>query len=212
VDDPHPWKTETAARLSQVGFIIVPDHLLKKVRKGWALADSEKELFNKHPAIASELIKNIPRMEEVAEIVAYQQKHFDGEGIPEDSIRGENIPLGARILKVIIDFDSLVSSGKSKGEAYGEIKRQLNKYDPRIVSALGLVLGDEAKYAIQQISVYGLREGMILTEDVFTIEKPRLLLARGQELSGTSIEYLKRYSRTFGIREPVAVATPLERV
>jgi response regulator RpfG family c-di-GMP phosphodiesterase len=212
VDDPHPWKTETAARLSQIGFIIVPDHLLMKVKMGWALTDNEKELWNKHPAIASKLIKNIPRMEEVAEIVAYQQKHYNGEGIPEDSVQGENIPLGARILKVIIDFDSLVSGGKSKGEAYEEIKRQARKYDPKVVKALEVVLGDEARYALRQVSVYALQEGMILAEDIFTVEKPRLLLARGQELSETSIEYLKRYRRAFGVKEPITVATPLKKI
>jgi len=51
-------------------------------------------------------------MEEVAEIVAYEQKHFNGEEIPEDSIQGENISLGTRILKIIIDFDSLVSKNQ----------------------------------------------------------------------------------------------------
>ena len=60
-----------------------------------------------HPRIAADLVGNIPRLREVAEIIAYQEKRFDGGGLPPDGASGGRIPLGARVLKVALDFDTL---------------------------------------------------------------------------------------------------------
>ncbi|MBI4775201.1 MAG: response regulator [Deltaproteobacteria bacterium] len=209
VNDPEPWQAETAARLSQIGLILLPDETLDKVNRGRTLSTSEKESIDEHPAMAAKLLANIPRMEAIADIVACQKKHFDGTGIPSDDRQGEELPLGARILHVAVDFDALTSAGKSKGESYAEMRRHPKWYDPKVLNALSLVLGDEAKFSIKSVEVVGLREGMILAEDVFSLNNSKLLLAKGHELTEPIVEQFRRYKAIFNIKEPIKIIQPL---
>ena len=88
------WQFETAAMLSQIGCIILQEETLKKIYRGVELTKEEEQLFNMHPSIASDLIAKIPRMEKIAEIIAYQEKHFDGSGIPHGFSPGRANSLG----------------------------------------------------------------------------------------------------------------------
>lgn len=92
------WQLETAASLSQIGCVILPEDALKKIYHGQELTEEESQLFSMHPFITSDLLANIPRMQIISEIIAFQEKNFDGSGVPVDSRRGEQIPIGARIL------------------------------------------------------------------------------------------------------------------
>ena len=89
----------------------LPQTALKKLYQGQELTGEEKQLFDMHPFIASDLISHIPRMQEIAEIIANQEKRFDGSGNPQDFSSGKEIPLGARILKVVSDFDTAQARG-----------------------------------------------------------------------------------------------------
>jgi len=56
------WRLETAAMLSQVGFVILPQEMLDKLYRGETLEGEEKELFDRHPVITADLLRNIPRL------------------------------------------------------------------------------------------------------------------------------------------------------
>src|ERR1039457_3764385 len=62
-------------------------------------------------------LSNIPRLEEVREILRYQDKHFDGSGAPNGTSGGEAIPWGGRALKLVLDLDQLESEGARFSEA-----------------------------------------------------------------------------------------------
>ncbi len=119
---PDVWKFELAAMLSQIGCVILPEDALKKLSQGKNLTGEEVQLFDMHPMIASDLITNIPRMQKIAEMIRYQEKHFDGTGNPKDKRREKDIPLGARILKVALDFDLMEAKSVFKRKAIGELK------------------------------------------------------------------------------------------
>jgi response regulator RpfG family c-di-GMP phosphodiesterase len=209
MNDPEPWQAETAARLSQIGLILLPDETLEKVHRGRTLSTNEKEAIEGHPAMAAELLANIPRMETIAEIVANQSRHFDGSGVPSDGRKGKDLPLGARILHVAVDFDALTSAGKSNGEAYAEMRRHPRWYDPKVLTALSLVLGDEAKFTVRSVEISGLRVGMILAENVYSLNNSKLLLSKGHELTKPIIEQFRRYKAIFHIKEPIKIIQPL---
>jgi len=198
------WQLETAALLSHVGFVTMPEETLKKIYNKEELTGEEVQLFQMHPFIASDLIKNIPRMEDVAEIIAYQEKLFDGSGIPPDHPGGDDIPLGARILKVALDYDSLQISGKPPKEAYSELTSRNGIYDPKVLNALEMALGIEAKYEIRAVRIGELRGGMIFAEDVTSLEG-RLLVGKGQEVTPALFERLKNFSRISPVNEPIKV-------
>ncbi len=203
------WQFETAAMLSQIGWIILQEETLKKIYRGVELTKEEEQRFNMHPSIASDLIAKIPRMEKIAEIIAYQEKHFDGSGIPQDSRQGEQIPLGARILKAVLDFDALEASGNSKSAALRQLNQRGGWYDSQVLTALEAVMGIEAKYEVRNLKVWELKEKMILAED---IKNPRgiLLIAKGMEVNRPLIERLKGYTSASIIKKPIRVIVARE--
>jgi len=203
------WQFETAAMLSQIGCVILQEETLNKIYRGVELTKEEEQRFNMHPSIASDLIAKIPRMEKIAEIIAYQEKHFDGSGIPQDSRQGEHIPLGARILKVVLDFDALEASGNSKSAALQQLNQRGGWYDSQVLTALEAVMGIEAKYEVRNLRVWELKEKMILAED---IKNPRgiLLIAKGMEVNRPLIERLKGYTSASIIKKPIRVIVARE--
>jgi response regulator RpfG family c-di-GMP phosphodiesterase len=205
------WQIETAAMLSQIGWILLPEETLKKIYGGLKLTGEEERIFQMHPSIASGLIGKIPRMENIAEIISYQEKHFDGSGIPADSRRGDQIPLGARILKVVLDFDALEFAGSSKAKALDHLKQRSGWYDPKVLNALEMLIGIEAKYQVRSVMVRDLEENMILAEDVKTV-MGLLLISKGQEVSRPLLERLKNFVITPGVQEPIRVIVALKNL
>ena len=204
---PEIWRIETAAMLSQIGCVVLPEEALRKVCNGQELTGEESQLFDMHPIIASEWIDHIPRMKDVADIIAYQEKHFDGSGNPRDNKKGEEIPLGSRILKVVLDFDILETKGIFQGRALTELRSRAGWYDPAVVNALEVVLDLKANYEVKEITVEDLRPGMILNQDVIA-GKEQLLLARGHEVSDVIIRKLKNFAFNDRIKEPFYVYIP----
>jgi response regulator RpfG family c-di-GMP phosphodiesterase len=68
-------------------------------------------MLESHPAGGRDLVAKIPRLEGIAETIAYQQKGFDETGTPSDSVAGTRIPLGTRLLKVALDYNTLKWTG-----------------------------------------------------------------------------------------------------
>lgn len=198
------WQIETAASLSQIGCVILPEAVLKKLYRGEALTADESQLFSMHPGIASDLLSNIPRMQGIAEIIAYQEKNYDGSGVPADSRKGNEIPLGARILRAVLDFDTLQSTGCSCGESVDALKGRPDIYDPDVLAALQALLGIDQQYEERSVMVSRLADGMVLAEDVL-IEDGRLLVTRGYQVNRTLREKMKNFAEKPGIREPIRV-------
>ncbi|MBI5520857.1 MAG: response regulator [Desulfovibrio sp.] len=211
VADPRPWETETAAMLSVVGFITLPGSLINKVERGQPLAEGELAQFLAHPAFGARLVGKIPRMDRVAAIVAYQEKHYEGGGVPKDELKGEQIPLGARILKAVVDFDILLANGMPKADAITKLDRRKGVYDPAMVAALAEVIREQGRYTLQKVHLIGLAPGMIMAEDLHGQrgDENILLIAKGRELNETIIEYLIDNSRSMKINQPVAVIQPV---
>lgn len=130
------WQVELAAMLSQIGCITIPEDILQRIYGGNELSPDELRMLQMHPQVGHDLITQIPRLEHVAEIVMYQDKRFHGGGFPHGAHTGEQIPLGARILKVALDFDKLIEAKIGYFEACQEIERRAEWYDPQIVAAL----------------------------------------------------------------------------
>jgi len=205
---PETWRLETAAMLSQIGFILLPPEALKKIYHGQQLTAEESQLLDMHPFIAADLLKNIPRLESVARIIAYQEKRFDGSGLPVDSVQREEIPWGARVLKVSLDFDTLQTAGDSKSKAIAQLKQRPGWYDPAVLTALEAVIWIEGKFEVRVIPLRELQDNMILDDDVLTAAGV-LLIAKGQEVNQLIRKRLFNFAETEGIKEPLQVLVPL---
>lgn len=205
------WLLETAAMLSQIGCILLPQEAFKKIYQGKSLSPEENEVFQTHPKIAYNLLNQIPRLEQVAEIIYYQEKGFDGSGIPFDQRQGEAIPLGARILKAVLDFDILVTRGESRGKVLLRLRNERGLYDPLILDAFEKVLGAEAKFELKSLPVALLKEKMILAEDIWSRDGTKKILSKGHELTPTILEHLRKIKEIFLIQDQVQVIVPLFR-
>jgi len=201
------WKLETTAMLSQIGCVVLPENTLKKLYQNQELTVEESKLLDAHPGIGADLLGNIPRIQEISESIAYQGKRFDGSGFPEDAKKGEEIPLAARILKVVLDFDVFQAKGMTRGAALEKLRQQQSWYDPAVLDSLEAVLGIETKYEVREVNVSGLMEKMILAEDI-RAEKGMLLITKGHEVSQALIQRLRNFCRTSRIKEPIRVLVP----
>lgn len=204
-----PWEFITATMLSQLGYLTLPEKIRQKLARQKDLSEEERDLYQRHPLLASEMITSVPRLEQVAEIIRWQQARYDGAGQGQEGLKGEALPLGSLILKVLLDFDAIVSAGDSKGKALLALQEREGAYDPVVVEALAGVLGEEANYDYLQADVYQLKEGMVLDEDLLCSRKSRLLLAKGNRLNAAAIQFIRNYNRVIGVRQPIRVLVPL---
>lgn len=97
---------ENAGILHDIGKIGIPDGILGKPGP---LTPAEWDIIRQHPLIGANIVKDIPFLEESARFILYHHERYDGAGYP-DGIKGNDIPLGARLLAVADAFDSMTSS------------------------------------------------------------------------------------------------------
>jgi response regulator RpfG family c-di-GMP phosphodiesterase len=205
VDD--VWQCELAALLSQIGCVAVSADALAKAHAGEELPPSERRAWETHPQVARKLIATIPRLEDVAQIVGYQAKRFDGSGFPEDATTGERIPLGARILKLALDFGGLLCRGLDELQALDEIRSRHGWYDPRVVEALARVSGAQTQYHLVEVDVEELPDRAIVAGKIEAADGT-ILDTEGLEVTPTLRQRLKAYADSGGIEEPIKILVP----
>ncbi len=124
-----------AAFLHDIGKMAIPDHIL---RKPGPLTDQEREVMRRHSEIGYAMLSRIPFLGEAAEIVLAHQEFYDGTGYPR-GLRGEEIPLGARIFAVADTLDAMISDRPYRralpiSAAREEIRRcSGTQFDPKVV-------------------------------------------------------------------------------
>ncbi|MGC1415496.1 MAG: HD domain-containing phosphohydrolase [Candidatus Acidiferrum sp.] len=124
-----------AAFLHDIGKMAIPDGIL---RKPGPLTDAEKEVMRKHCEIGYNMLIRIPFLRDAAEIVLAHQEFYDGTGYPR-ALKGDQIPLGARIFTIADSLDAMISDRPYRkalpmSHACQEIRRCANtQFDPKVV-------------------------------------------------------------------------------
>lgn len=198
------WPIKIAALLSQIGCVILPEAVLKKVYRGEPLTSDESQLYNQHPYVAADLVAKIPRMKHVGDIIRLQDKHYDSGAGPDHARSSSPSPVEARILKVALDFDALESAGKTRLQAINDLKNRTGRYDPNVLNALHEVIADSPKYEVHRIRACQLRLGMILGEDV-RANSDVVLASKGQEVNESITLRIQSSARMTGVKEPFIV-------
>jgi putative nucleotidyltransferase with HDIG domain len=123
------------AFLHDIGKIAIPDRILNKPGK---LETEEMTIMKEHAYHGYQIVKKIPFLAEAADIVYSHQERFDGSGYPR-GLKGEQIPLGARIFSVADTLDAITSdriyrSAQTLKAARAEIEKWSGRqFDPEIV-------------------------------------------------------------------------------
>jgi two-component system cell cycle response regulator len=138
-------ETARAAELHDVGKIAVPDAILDKPA---ALDPVEWSFMRRHPLIGERILLAAPALRPVARLVRSSHERWDGGGYP-DGLRGDEIPLGARVVAVCDAFDAMTTdrpyrSLVPESEAIEELRRCAGtQFDPMVVEAFCRALARE---------------------------------------------------------------------
>ncbi len=128
-------KMKTAGLLHDIGKIGVPESLLNKPGK---LTDEEYDILCTHPEVGFRILQSFENMKELSEYAYSHHEKWDGTGYPR-KLKGEEIPIEARILAIADTYDAMTSSrsyrdGLPKEVAIEELIRCKNtQFDPELV-------------------------------------------------------------------------------
>jgi response regulator RpfG family c-di-GMP phosphodiesterase len=125
-----------AAALVDLYLSYLPGKLRSAVRKRVPTSHAEKEVIAKALARSHDTLIQIPPLAAVARIVYYHQKNFDGSGVPFDSVSEEEIPLGARVMRIAVDYAALRNQRLPVKYAVARMYRRWGVYDPQILDAM----------------------------------------------------------------------------
>jgi putative nucleotidyltransferase with HDIG domain len=140
--EPEVRKIKLAGMLHDIGKIGVN---IKTIRKPSSLNPEEMAEMRRHPVIGAEIMRPVELLADASDVVRHHHEHFDGSGYP-DSLRGEEIPLGSRVVLVADAFNAITTDrpyrkAKSKREALEILNKHAGtQFDPSVVAALEKVI------------------------------------------------------------------------
>ena len=155
LDEEHQRNLEVACILHDIGKIGVPDRILQK--KG-PLTHGERQRMNRHPEYGWAILRLFPGFELASLFALHHHERFDGRGYP-GGLRGDGIPIGARIVTIVDAFDAMVSDRSYRrrlgiDEAAGRLLAASGtQFDPALVKPfLKLAQGEGAQVELAEPS------------------------------------------------------------
>jgi hypothetical protein len=175
---------------------------------------NEQAIVRRVPQVGHDLLVRIPRLQEVARVVRFQHQHFDGSGFPGvangEPCAGEAIPIGARLLKILLDRMELELDGVVKQRAHDAMKARAGRYDPRLLDLNFLCFPDFLDHTITAdrpvltLPVERLAVGQVVVSDIVTHTGVPLVGA-GNRLTEMMLERLRNHATLGEVKEPIFV-------
>ena len=199
----HIWQIRMAAMLSQIGCMTLSTDTMDRIHRGEDVSIEEMAAFNRHPAVGYELIRRIPNLKDVAEIMVRQQ------ALQTKTDMGDKTPdlilMGSRMLKLAIDYEKKIFEGKSASEALTILRSDKMEYGLELFEVFSTIIdADAATTPIRHLFVRELNPGMIINKDIIT-KKGKLLIGAGTEVTLPVFETLSNFSKTGFVEEPFEV-------
>jgi putative two-component system response regulator len=202
---PDVWRYEIAAMLSQIGCVTIPKDILNKVAEGKNLSPREREIYTSHYLVTHDLLTNIPRLETIAEMIVNQSETLGLHVATSDYNEWAPHVLGGQILKLTHDFDKLTSAGITPSDAILNLSNRGGVYPQALMNSLmeiqDIVKDNETE---SNANIDELQSGMTLAENIVT-DDGTIIVGKGNEVTATVLNLLKRYSKHRKIKEPIRV-------
>jgi ActR/RegA family two-component response regulator len=190
---PSSWCFEAAAMLSQLGCLTLDPELIQAAYVGTHLSPESQARFEAHPAAATDLLVNIPRLEPIAWMIGQQLTRGSPAKPPKvPELPAEVLVFGAKMLRIAVAFDNLRMRGSSNDESVEHLRHK-SEFDRELVDALADMKSEEAKMKLRRVPIAMLTTGMILQQDVKN-RSGLLVVAKGQEVTRPLIARLQNYS------------------
>jgi len=137
------WQLEAAAMLSQLGYITLSQELLEKMYAVQSLSEAERRKVDAVPDVSNALLEHIPRLEPVIQILAALK--YDDAQIAR---LGEGtIGLGTRILGAVIEYESLLASGKARDQIFKLLHQRSKRFGEKLLMQLDDCIGPKERGA-----------------------------------------------------------------
>ncbi len=204
-----------AGLLHDIGKLGLSDRLL--TTPFVTLNPAERRQVLKHPVMGQAALLALESLQEASLLIRHHHERFDGKGYP-DRLAGEAIPLGARILAVVNEYDALQLGTLLEGQLSPDEARRFieqgrgSRYDPRIATSfLEWLTRQPAQRVTRDLRLAStdLRVGMELSRDL-TNEDGLLLLAKGHRLDARLIERILGFEREENRGFTIYVSLPEE--
>lgn len=193
---------EIAAALHDVGKVAVPLEILNKQEA--SLSRLETETLRRHVTQGEMIVAMVPDMAEAARIIRHHHEQFDGGGYP-DRLRGQAIPLGARIVAAVDAYDKALNARLHFESATPEKalqfvwNRSRERFDPEVVEAISACLNDHqlgwGESSEVEVRLKDLRAGMMLSRELRTA-RGLLLLPKDSTISQEHLARIQSHQET----------------
>ncbi len=203
LDDKTITEISQAGRLYQLGKLILKDSLVNSCID--QLDPKQLKQYNSHSIMGADLLTPLNSLDYTAKLIRHQNENYDGTGLPH-KLQGNKIPLGSRILRLIIDYQQLIhgfhfKDPLSSQDALTYIENHSEKkYDPvllglykKLIAQLSLAQ-DKNQFNDNLIPLERLQAKQVVNRDLLN-QDGMLLISKGTELNTTMIEKLKNYAK-----------------
>jgi response regulator RpfG family c-di-GMP phosphodiesterase len=185
------WQVETAALLSHLGEVSLPDVLTDKIAHGTDLDEEEAQRLRETTRAANRLINHVPRLEAVSAILNALAEPGAGA---DPGIVARPDPTHVEVLRLAMEAERLETQGL-RGQAMFETLEASGDYSPALLSALKATQVEQSEALTRmEIPVAALAGGMILDQDVVT-SRQVLIAPRGCEVTPSFLEHLRHFAK-----------------
>jgi hypothetical protein len=185
-----------AALLHEIGKIGLPDDMVSKHLS--SLQASFMPIYQQYVTVGSMVISTITGYREAAEAVHHQLENYDGSGFPGE-LMGEEIPIGARILRAIVLFEELEAQGRKTDSIIDHVRSSIHlALDQNIANLLIEFLsnrGQKVEHNEVKLPVDELAPGMIIARDIYAASGVKLL-PKGVQLMEKTLSLLHERNET----------------
>jgi response regulator RpfG family c-di-GMP phosphodiesterase len=183
-----------ALDLAFLGVVALPPWIQVSLNKQGFSSLERFPASRNHHLIAAGLVKDIPGFENIGRILRLLNKNFDGSGEPADDFSaGEKLPLGARMLHILVELDKKTTEKFRGREILDWMLRQPAMFDTNLINRMLKRPDTQATDAASaDLGIEDLKPGMVLIEDVLSSEN-QCLMRTGTAMTVMSINILKQW-------------------
>jgi CheY-like chemotaxis protein len=189
------WELETAAMLSELGCVSLPDATMARVHSGERISPDEQAMLTRANQLTEQLLSNIPRLETVRRIVAVavSSGSTSRSATLNQDTKARTIDRIGMLIRLALEFDTLEVEGNSPAVAIDTIRGRGPRYEPAAMSALeALRCSDAVRQEVRELGIGELRPGMVFVEDV-RLRNGVLLVARGYEVTPSFLARVRNH-------------------
>ncbi len=210
---PNAWELELAGALCRIGCVTIPPEVIDGWMKGKYLDPNQLIMMDSVGKIGNYFLRNIPRLEKIAEGILFQSTPFQPSKKSEKQISGSDIPLIGRILKIVIDYDRFLTFDQNSKSALTRMLNQTTEYDPELMTVfreqvIATKTDKDAAPAndspLSEVAFDHVQNGMVIMANVFD-NKGRMLISKGTVVTEILKLRLANYCRIYGLDQPLLV-------